>query len=153
MPLCQGCGSELSGTERFCRNCGAPIATLVEDLVETHRFNPNKTDPQPPYAAPENPTNPLFRGSPAAQPVVAGAGAIASTRPGSLIRHLLQHKFAWVLIFVLISLFAVGGFTVVRNIKRERGGRIAEPRRPSIDERVRSSLGFDLRPAISPRFG
>jgi membrane-associated protease RseP (regulator of RpoE activity) len=118
---------------------------LVEDLVETHRFNPTNPDLQAQYAAPNSSTNPLLTGSPAAQPIVAGGGGLAPTRPGPAagIRHLLQHKFAWVLIFLLISLFIVGGFTLGRRAVRRRGGPQAELRRPSVEEIVRKSLGFD----------
>lgn len=146
MPLCQGCGSELGGTERFCRNCGAPVATLVADLVETHRFNPTNPDLQAPYATPESHTNPLMPGSPVAYPAVPGGGALASTHtsgPGTFIRHLLQNKFAWVLIFLLIVLLAVGGFTVARKARGRGGAPIAESRRPSPDEIVRRQLGFE----------
>jgi hypothetical protein len=27
--------------DRFCRQCGAPVATLVGDLIDTFRFNPD----------------------------------------------------------------------------------------------------------------
>jgi S1-C subfamily serine protease len=146
MAPCQGCGSELGGTERFCRNCGAPVATLVADLVETHRFDPTNPDLKPPYEAPKSSTNPLFPGSPAAYPAVAGGAAVSTARLaglGAFLRHLLQHKFAWVLIFVLISLFIVGGVTVGRRAARGRGAAVGEPARPPVEERVRRQLGLD----------
>ncbi|HEU4387896.1 MAG TPA: PDZ domain-containing protein [Blastocatellia bacterium] len=144
MPLCQGCGSELGGAERYCRNCGAPVATFVEDLVETHRFNPTNPDLNAPYAAPNNPTNPLFPGSPASHPAVSGAGALPAPSAGSLIGHLLQHKFAWVLIFLVVLLVVIGGVTVGRRRGRGPGGPqgVVEIRR-SLDELVKKTLGFD----------
>src|SRR5438552_18338373 len=46
MAICQGCGSEIIGRDRFCRKCGAPVPASVADLVDTRHLNPNA----PPHA-------------------------------------------------------------------------------------------------------
>ena len=40
MTNCQACGTEIIGRDRFCRNCGVPVAVSVVDLDDTRRFNP-----------------------------------------------------------------------------------------------------------------
>lgn len=41
MMTCQACGVEIIGRDRFCRNCGAPPAHSIGDLVDTYRLDPN----------------------------------------------------------------------------------------------------------------
>src|SRR5262245_35035726 len=140
MAICQGCGSELSGTERFCRSCGAPVATSVADLIETHRFNPTNPDlkSQPAH----NPTNPLYQAAQPSYPVPSPAAPMTTARLGFIasILRLLQNKFAWVLIVLLV--LVVGGATIGRRIARRRAPAQPVERRPSYQETVQKRVGF-----------
>ena len=39
MTICRACSSEIPGPDRYCRNCGAPVAPSVAEWDDTRRFN------------------------------------------------------------------------------------------------------------------
>src|SRR5262249_29585985 len=59
MATCRACSSEITGTDRYCRNCGVPVAPTVAEFDDTRRFNPSATLPAAPPGLPD-PTNPLY---------------------------------------------------------------------------------------------
>src|SRR5262249_47741073 len=105
MATCRACSSEITGTDRYCRNCGVPVAPTVAEFDDTRRFNPSATLPAAPPGLPD-PTNPLY-----APPSAAYAAPQASPplrKTGLMAKFLLIPNVVWVLIaaglFVFFSL-------------------------------------------------
>src|SRR5204863_2297605 len=101
MANCQACGTEIVGRDRFCRQCGAPIATSVMDLVETQQL---------PYAASSSPalgqTTNQFYTPPVSPPAPVPASFV---QRGSSTKRLFQHKVFWLVVVLLcLSSLATG---------------------------------------------
>jgi membrane-associated protease RseP (regulator of RpoE activity) len=132
MTNCQACGTEILGLDRFCKNCGAPVAASVEDLADTKRFDPS---------APTAPTgsldqnSPLYTTAPAVYPLVQGSAALNPTQ--SFIKNLLHRKLVWLLAAFLLFLFIGTGATVGREVIRSRRAYRAEQAREA--ERIRKA--------------
>jgi len=155
MTICQACSTEMIDRDRFCRNCGAPAATLGGDLVDTSRFNhPAPASATVPPGA-EDPTNPFYAPPPVAQPVAPGPAP--SYQTGSIAKKLIRRKAAWLMISLLLSLFIGTGVTIGRNALRARRAerarqaerakeakrtKQAETTRRSFEEAVQNALGF-----------
>ena len=151
MTLCRACSSEITGPDRFCRNCGVQIAPTVTELDETRRFNPSAPLAAPLAAAPTTPphdtTNPLYAPPPAGNP--------SNQRPSSLVRTLLERKLLWaviVLLFVTSIGLGIGiGSTINRHRRienREQAGERdtdedAVTARYKYEEAVQNALGFN----------
>ncbi len=144
MTICNACSTEIIGRDRFCRNCGAPVAASVADLEDTYRFNPAGP---PSTTAQTDPTN-RFYSPPAGH--VAAQGSAPLSQTASLIRKLLKRKAVWLLALVLLTVFVGAGIGFFRSVKRDRqiaraearaAGR-AEASRRSYDEAVQNALGF-----------
>jgi hypothetical protein len=140
MTICRACSSEITGPDRYCRNCGVQIAPTVAEFDDTRRFNP---------AAPPDTTNPLY----AAPAYAVQQGSASLYRTAALIRTLLKRKLIWVLILLLFATSIGMGIGIGSNINRrrsaDRGGR-AEKRseeeaaisRRYYEEGVQNALGF-----------
>jgi len=87
MPYCQNCGSEISSTAKFCRNCGAaqsnaPIPSSADETINA--------SPQPVKTVPPIPLAPQTTPIQARDPVVSGEnvlGVLVLRKPKSLGRY------------------------------------------------------------------
>ncbi len=151
MTICRVCSAEITGPDRYCRNCGAPVAPLVAEWDDTRRFNPSTPLPATPLpaAAPVMPdtTNPLYAPPPAGYGAEQGPAPLYRT--ASLARKLLKWKFIWALIFLIAISFIGLGIGIVidtgdrREIRAmERAEEDAELVRRSYQEAVQNALGF-----------
>jgi len=121
MTNCQGCGTEILGQDRFCKNCGAPIAASVEDLADTRPFDPS---------APVTTTGSLdpnkvkYVPAAATYPLLPDSGALRQTK--SLIKNLIHTKTFWLVSFLLLFLFVGTGVIMGRDAIRARRAHLAE---------------------------
>ncbi len=144
MTTCRACSAEIVGRDRFCRNCGAPVAVSVEDLTDTYRFNPTAS---PPANVHTDPTNPFYAPPPAAYPAAQGA-----VQTASLGKRLFQRKFVWVMIILLLAVFFGSGIGIGRMFLPRWGEPVqwqaqgteeqAEAARRAYEEAVQNALGF-----------
>jgi hypothetical protein len=161
MTICHACSAEISDPDRFCRTCGAPVATLVEDLAETHRFDPSRGS-GPTQAGAQDPTSPFYVGPQIPHPMQSVAYQTGSLA-GKLLHGVLRIRpmILWPVMILLISLFLTVGVTVGKRALRlaarishsqrtpvsEDAGMVDRPETPrlSFEESVQNALGF--RPA------
>jgi membrane-associated protease RseP (regulator of RpoE activity) len=119
MAICRACSSEIIGSDRYCRNCGAAVAPVVAEFDDTRRFNPSAPLPATPGSP--DPTNPLY-----APPSAAYAGRQASAplrRSALLAKLLLRPNLIWALIIAMLFTFVGLGIGI--------GARTRAPRRPA----------------------
>ncbi len=151
MTICRSCSSEIPAPDRFCRNCGAPVAPAVAELDDTRRFSPSAPLPQNAPGMPDT-TNPLY-----AHQAVDYAAPQSSIpyQTASLAKKLLRRKFLWVLamIILLFAIFGVGvgvgsNFSDGSAARRQFSGERDEPEenaeelRAKFEEAVQNALGF-----------
>jgi membrane-associated protease RseP (regulator of RpoE activity) len=132
MTNCPACGTEILGQDRFCKNCGAPVAASVEDLADTKRFDPSAPTAQ---TSSRDPNNPLYATAPATYPLAQGSASLPRTQ--SFIKNLLHRKLIWLLALFLLFLFVGTGVTVGREVVRSRRARRAEQAQEA--ERIRKT--------------
>lgn len=158
MTNCQGCGTELLTQDRFCKNCGAPVAASVEDLADTRPFDPSARSAQTAYTGSLDPNSPLYAYTPSTYPIAQSSGPLSLTR--SFIKDLLERKVFWLLAVFLLLLFVGTGVTIGRDAARARRARRAEQAmeversrkakqarqaevtRRSLEEAIQNGLGF-----------
>lgn len=116
MTNCQACGTEILGSDRFCKNCGAPMAASVEDLADTHRFDGRA--PAVVTASPET-----FAAS-TTYPLTHASAPLSKW--SSVINNLLHRNFIWLIALVLLFVFIGGGITIGRDVVRARRAQRAE---------------------------
>ena len=152
MAICRSCSSELSGRDRYCRNCGALVPPVVAEFDDTRRFDPSaplSTDP----AGPPDTTNPLYAQQYAAYAAPQGMGSFPQTE--SLVKRVFQKRFFRGLTMVaLLSIFLGVGVGIGRNIARNHGEEnqgtpvaeqdVEDPDdvRQKYEEAVQNALGF-----------
>lgn len=158
MASCQGCNADLSGQDRFCKNCGAPVAVSFEDLADTRPFDPSA---QTVVGAP---TGSLDTDSPRFVPAASTYPLAQSSAPLSLtqtfIKHLLERKLFWLLGTFILLLFLGTGAIIGREAVRARRAhraeqareaqrsrqarqlRQAETARHSLEEGIQNAMGF-----------
>jgi membrane-associated protease RseP (regulator of RpoE activity) len=146
MTICRACSSEITGPDRFCRNCGVQIAPTVAEFDDTRRFNPSA----PLQSVPHDTTNPLS----ATQPPAPQQSSAALQRTASLIRMLLKRKLIWALIVLLFATSIGLGIGIGSSINHRRptelenGGEEQdaeedeETARNKFEETVQNALGF-----------
>ena len=141
MASCHGCSSDLSSQDRFCKNCGAPVAVSFEDLADTRPFDP----PAPIVAAAHTGSldkdSPRFVPAPSTYPLAQSSTPLSL--PQSFIKHLLERKLFWLLGTFLLLLFIGTGATIGRDVVRARRAQRAEQAR----EAERSRQARQLRQA------
>jgi membrane-associated protease RseP (regulator of RpoE activity) len=124
MTTCQTCGVKILGPERYCRNCGARVPVLVEDLADTHEFNPASPGEMTiEYQRPREPER---------QPSNAPATTRdfgAFDRIAAFIRRLMRRKLAWLALFLLLVIFIPSGLVVGRSMVRAERAKRAEQAR------------------------
>jgi membrane-associated protease RseP (regulator of RpoE activity) len=149
MTICRACSSEITGPDRFCRNCGVQIAPTVAEFDDTRRFNPSS----PLQSVPNDTTNPLSATQP---PVLQGPaqGSAKLQRTASLVRTLLKRKLIWGLIILLFAASIGLGIGIGSSINHRRpvelqdvgeerdGEEDEETARNKFEEAVQNALGF-----------
>ena len=117
MAICRACSSEIIGSDRYCRNCGVPVAPVVAEFDDTRRFNPSATLPASAPGTPD-PTNPLYA------PKYAAYVAPQSTSPlrqtATLVKALLRQKPIWALLALILFTFVGLGIGIGRGMSRRR---------------------------------
>lgn len=146
MTNCQACGTEILGQDRFCKNCGAPVAASVEDLADTKRFDPSASTA---HAGSVDPNSPLYATAPATYPLAQGSTPLSKTR--SFIKNLLHRKLIWLLALFLLFLFVGTGVTVGREMVRSRRAYRAERAREA--ERIMKARLLKQAEAARRSFG
>ncbi|MEW6207131.1 MAG: PDZ domain-containing protein [Acidobacteriota bacterium] len=141
MANCHACSADMGDKDRFCRQCGAPVATLVGDLIDTFRFNPDA----PPSAARSSGvlTNPF----PCALPVSAEQGSSPLYKTASLRKRLRKHRVLWLVAILFVVILIAGGiaFFVHEDRVREAEGAVAEAAsRRAFGESVQNMFGFQM---------
>ena len=154
MTICRACSCEIPGPDRYCRNCGAPVAASVVELDDTRRFNPAAASgplPANPAGLPDN-TNPLYAPPPATYAAQQAPTPLYQT--ASFAKRLLRRKaFGALMIVLLLAAFFGAGVGVGSNNSRhrsdraevqaeERGAEDAEMTRRNYEEAVQNALGF-----------
>ncbi len=141
MAICQGCGSEIIGRDRFCRKCGAPVPTSVADLVDTRHLNPNA----PPHAtstAGSHEFTAPFYAPPATYPQGGNVSPIYQT--GSLKKKSGTWKIILLVGILMLSIFVATGIVISMQGRRNRQNISAEPPRRSFPNAVRNGLGMEI---------
>ncbi|MBS1786533.1 MAG: PDZ domain-containing protein [Acidobacteria bacterium] len=151
MTICRSCSSEIPAPDRFCRNCGAPVAPAVAELDDTRRFHPSAPLPANAPGKPDT-TNPLY-----ASPAAAYATPQSSIpyQTASLAKKLFRRKFLWVLVMIIlvIAIFGVGvgvgsnfsdGPVELKRfgVERDEPEDNAKEIRAKFEEAVQNALGF-----------
>jgi PDZ domain-containing protein len=142
MTICRACSSEITGPDRYCRNCGVQIAPTVAEFDDTRRFNPS---------APPDTTNPLYAAPSGAYAVNQGSASLHRT--ASLIRTLLRRKLIWGLILLLFATSIGMGIGIGSAMNRRHSHDLqelveegteedAEMSRHRYEEGVQNALGF-----------
>lgn len=147
MTTCQHCSVEMSEQDRFCRKCGAPVATLVGDLVDTRRFNPD--NPASATAQSGQNTNPFYVRTPAPYPM---KGHNPYYQTDSLRKKVSRRPFLLLIAFLLLLVFIAAGVGIGARVLRGRRNEAVAFSRRSLDERIRNSLGFSQRRISSAEF-
>ncbi|MGH9851295.1 MAG: PDZ domain-containing protein [Blastocatellia bacterium] len=144
MMICQACSAEIVGRDRFCRNCGAPVANSIGDLVDTCRLDPNAQSSATAQPGSPDPTNPLYTPPPAAY--AAAPGVAPSYQTASVGKQPVRRKFVWPAIFLPLSLFLAMGIIIGRDAfqsrQTDRQAERAEIARRSYEEAIQNALGF-----------
>jgi membrane-associated protease RseP (regulator of RpoE activity) len=130
MTICRACSSEITGPDRYCRNCGVQIAPTVAEFDDTRRFNP---------LAPPDTTNPLYAVPAGAYAVNQGSASLHRT--ASLVTTLLRRKLIWALILLLFATSIGMGIGIGRAMSR----RISNDWRDSVEERTEEDAAMSRR--------
>jgi S1-C subfamily serine protease len=125
--------------DRFCRQCGAPVATLVGDLIDTWRFSPDQSAAERASGVLTNP----FPSVPA--PVEQGTSPLYQT--GSVKRRLRKHRVIWLVAILLAMILIAGGIAFF--VHEDRVGRAEEAvaeanSRRAFEKSVQNMFGFKL---------
>jgi PDZ domain len=158
MTRCQGCGTDLLAQDRFCKNCGAPVAASVEDLADTRPFHPSGPVVATAQTGSLDPGAPLYAQASPTYPIAQGSTPLHHVQ--SYIKDLIQRKLFWLLALFLLFLFIGTGATIGREALRARRARRAEQMRTversrqakqlkqseinrrSFEEEIQNALGF-----------
>src|SRR6266545_493066 len=143
MAICQGCGSEIIGRDRFCRKCGAPVPTSVADLVDTRHLASNA----PPHAT-GAPGSHEFTAQFYAPPAAYQSGVAPAYQTGSLKKKSGTWKIILLVMVLMCAIFAATGIVIStqgRRNRRNNNGAAAEMARTrSFQDAFRNALGVEL---------
>src|SRR5262245_25981070 len=115
MAICRACSSEIIGSDRYCRNCGVPVAPVVAEFDDTRRFNPSAPLPAAAPGTPD-PTNPLYAPKYAAYAAPQSSSPLRQT--ATLVKALLRQKLVWALLALMLFTFVVLGIGIGRGMRR-----------------------------------
>jgi len=138
MTNCQGCGIEILSQDRFCKNCGAPVAASVEDLADTRPFDPSAPVVATAHTGSLDPNSPRYTPTSAAYPMPQASAPLYQNQ--SFIKNLLQRKLVWLLALLLLFLFIGTGVTIGREAVRARRAHRAEQAREAEQTRKSKQL-------------
>ena len=127
MTNCQGCGIEILSQDRFCKNCGAPVAASVEDLADTRPFDPSAPVVATAHTGSLDPNSPRYAPTSSTYPMAQASAPLHQNQ--SFIKNLLQRKLVWLLALLLLFLFIGTGVTIGREAVRARRAHRAEQAR------------------------
>jgi hypothetical protein len=127
MTNCQGCGIEILSQDRFCKNCGAPVAASVEDLADTRPFDPSAPVVATAHTGSLDPNSPRYSPTSSTYPMAQASAPLHQNQ--SFIKNLLQRKLVWLLALLLLFLFIGTGVTIGREAVRARRAHRAEQAR------------------------
>jgi type II secretory pathway component PulC len=127
MTNCQGCGIEILSQDRFCKNCGAPVAASVEDLADTRPFDPSAPVVATAHTGSLDPNSPHYAPASSTYPMPQASAPLYQNQ--SFIKNLLQRKLVWLLALLLLVLFIGTGVTIGREAVRARRAHRAEQAR------------------------
>lgn len=135
MTICQACRIEIISGDRYCRNCGALVATFVGDLTDTRRLNATDPSLSPPLAPWCEPSDQSY--SPSAASTSSFLDSKLTRKASALIKSLVKKKTVWVGVFLAVSVVTGTGIIVGRDVVR---GRIAERVERAVQaERIRQA--------------
>jgi len=117
MAICRACSSEIIGSDRYCRNCGVPVAPVVAEFDDTRRFSPSAPLPAAAPGTPD-PTNPLY--APKYAAYVAPQSSSQLRQTATLVKALLKQKPIWALLALMLFIFVVMGIGIGRGMSRRR---------------------------------
>lgn len=158
MTNCQGCGADTLGQDRFCKNCGAPVAVSVEDMADTRRFEPSARVSGALRTGSLDPDGPAYAPAPGGFPRVRSSAPLSQMQ--LFIKELLRRKLFLLLggflLFLLIGTGVTIGRDTVRNRRAHRREQArdaerarkakqlkqAETARRALDEAIQNSMGF-----------
>jgi membrane-associated protease RseP (regulator of RpoE activity) len=135
MTNCQGCGTELLSQDRFCKNCGAPVAASVEDMADTRPFDPSARSVATPQTGSLDPNGPLYIPGNSTYPMAQGSTPLSN----SFIKNLIHRKLVWLLALFLLIMFVGTGVTIGREAVRSRRAHRAELAREAEQSRKRKA--------------
>jgi predicted RNA-binding Zn-ribbon protein involved in translation (DUF1610 family) len=135
MTSCQACGLEIIGRDRFCRKCGAPVPTLVADLVDTRHLNPNAPPSAVGGPGSHEFTAPFYAPPPAVMP---------QYQTGGIKKRFTEWKAVWLVMILFVSIVAAAAIGVSVNKNRRRPIATEPARRHSFPDAIRNGLGMDL---------
>ena len=115
MAICRACSSEIIGSDRYCRNCGVPVAPVVAEFDDTRRFNPSAPLPASAPGTPD-PTNPLY--APKYAAYVAPQSSSPLRQTATLVKALLRQKPIWALLALMLFIFVGLGIGIGRGVSR-----------------------------------
>src|SRR5215510_1164266 len=105
MATCRACSSEITGPDRYCRNCGIPVAPTVAEFDDTRRFNHSAPLPATQPGLPD-PSNPLYGPPSAAYAAPQASPPLRNT--GLMAKFQLIPNVVWALIAAaLFALFSL----------------------------------------------
>src|SRR5215510_3169416 len=117
MAICRACTSEIIGSDRYCRNCGVPVAPVVAEFDDTRRFNPSAPLPAAAPGTPD-PTNPLY--APKYAAYVAPQSSSPLRQTATLVKALIRQKLVWALLALMLFIFVGLGIGIGRGVSRRR---------------------------------
>jgi hypothetical protein len=138
MTNCQGCGIEILSQDRFCKNCGAPVAASVEDLADTRPFDPSAPVVATAHTGSLDPNSPRYAPTSSTYPMAQASAPLHQNQ--SFIKNLLQRKLVWLLALLLLFLFIGTGVTIGREAVRARRAHRAEQAREAEQARRSKQL-------------
>src|SRR6266511_5774876 len=116
MAICRACSSEIIGSDRYCRNCGVPVAPVVAEFDDTRRFNPSAPLPAGPGTT--DPTNPLY--APKYAAYVAPHYSSPLRQTATLVKALLKQTPILALLALMLFTFVGLGIGIGRGMSRRR---------------------------------
>src|SRR5262249_31572950 len=117
MAICRACSSEIIGSDRYCRNCGVPVAPVVAEFDDTRRFHPSAPLPAAAPGTPD-PTNPLY--APQYAAYVAPQSSSPLRQTATLVKALLRQKLVWALLALMLFTFVALGIGIGKGMSRRR---------------------------------
>lgn len=160
MTICRACSVEITGPDRYCRNCGTAVAPTVAEWDDTRRFQHSGSLPAGPLQAgqlpatapePRDTTNPLYAPPPA---YAVAQGSASFYKTASFAKRLFRGKGRYVLVILLLILCFAAGIGIGNNAGRHPRGNDedqgvavgneedADMLRRAYEEAVQNALGF-----------